>query len=193
MTTPATPPREAPYPSKKLVTMFLVLLKIGAFTFGGGWSVIAQMEQEFIKKRQYITDEKLLDIITVGRSLPGIMIINIAVLFGHHVGGVLGGVLAAFAIAIPSIITLCVVALFYASVRDNVYVQKMLTGVRAAVVPIIVSAALKLRKGAIVDRITLVIAVVGCVLCLSGRINNLLLVVLGGIAGLVIQGRRAAK
>ena len=69
----------------------------------------------------------------------------------------------------------------------------MLTGVRAAVVPIIVSAALKLRKGAIVDRITLVIAVVGCALCLSGRINNLLLVVLGGIAGLVIQGRRAAK
>lgn len=184
---------KAPCSAQKLLTMFLVLLKIGAFTFGGGWSVIAQMEQEFIKKRPYITDEKLLDIITVGRSLPGIMIINIGVLFGHHVGGILGGILAAFAIAIPSIITLCIVALFYASVKDNVYVQKMLTGVRAAVVPIIVSAALKLRKGAIVDRITLVIAVIGCLLCLSGRVNNLLLVVLGGVAGLAIQGRRAAK
>ena len=184
---------KTPCSPQKLLTMFLVLLKIGAFTFGGGWSVIAQMEQEFIKKRQYITDEKLLDIITVGRSLPGIMIINIGVLFGHHVGGILGGILAAFAIAAPSIVTLCIVALFYGSVKDNVYVQKMLTGVRAAVVPIIISAALKLRKGAIVDRITLVIAVIGCLLCLSGRVNNLLLVVLGGVAGLIIQGRKAAK
>ena len=114
----ASPAPRAACSARKLATMFLVLLKIGALTFGGGWSVIAQMEQEFVKKRGYLSQEKLLDIITVGRSLPGIMIINIGVLFGHHVGGVLGGVLAAFAIAIPSIVTLCVVALFYGSVKD---------------------------------------------------------------------------
>lgn len=189
----ASPAPRAACSARKLATMFLVLLKIGALTFGGGWSVIAQMEQEFVKKRGYLSQEKLLDIITVGRSLPGIMIINIGVLFGHHVGGVLGGVLAAFAIAIPSIVTLCVVALFYGSVKDNAYVQRMLVGVRASVVPIVIGAALKLREGALVDRTAIVIAAIGFALCLSGRINNLLLVLAAGVAGLIIQGRRATR
>ena len=163
----ASPAPRAACSARKLATMFLVLLKIGALSFGGGWSV--------------------------GRSLPGIMIINIGVLFGHHVGGVLGGVLAAFAIAIPSIVTLCVVALFYGSVKDNAYVQRMLVGVRASVVPIVIGAALKLREGALVDKTAIVIAAIGFALCLSGRINNLLLVLAAGVAGLIIQGRRATR
>ena len=74
---------------------FLLLFKIGLFTFGGGWSIVAQLQREFVDRRGWISKEDLLDIVSVGRSFPGIMVINIAVMFGYHVGGVLFGVIAA--------------------------------------------------------------------------------------------------
>ena len=70
--------------------LFLYFAKIGCFTFGGGWSIIAQMQEEFINKRHTLTEEELLDITSVAKSLPGIMITNISVIFGYRTAGIPG-------------------------------------------------------------------------------------------------------
>lgn len=75
--------------------IFAYFIKIGSFTFGSGWSILAQMEQEFVDKRRWLTKQELLELVAVGKSLPGIMITNITMLFGYQMAGVLGGVLAA--------------------------------------------------------------------------------------------------
>lgn len=59
---------------KKGLELFVFFFKIGCFTFGGGWSILAQMEQEFVDKRKWLTKSELLDMVAVGRSVPGIMI-----------------------------------------------------------------------------------------------------------------------
>ena len=173
----------------KSLVCFLILLKIGAFTFGGGWSIIAQLQHEFVEKRGWISREELLDITSLGRSLPGIMIINIGVMFGYRVGGPLCAVLAAFGIALPSMVVLSAVAIFYNQVRENPYIARMMVGVRAAVVPIILSAAYNLRSSALTDRIQAAIAVFGFGLCLFTPLNNILIVLFGVISGLLVQGR----
>ena len=71
---------------KCITTLFCQFFKIGLFTFGGGWSIVTQMQNEFVDKRRWVTEEELLDMVSVGRSLPGIMIANISVLFGYRVG-----------------------------------------------------------------------------------------------------------
>lgn len=68
---------------KKGLELFAFFFKIGCFTFGGGWSILAQMEQEFVDKRKWLTKSELLDMVAVGRSVPGIMITNISMIFGY--------------------------------------------------------------------------------------------------------------
>ncbi|MBR0575204.1 chromate transporter [Proteiniclasticum sp. BAD-10] len=177
-------------PSKqnKAITIFFFFFKIGFFTFGGGWSILAEMQKEFVEKRQWITSEELLDMTSVGRSLPGIMIANICSIFGYHMGGVLGAVLSVLGITLPSFLILSVVTLFYTQFRENPYVAKVLVGIRASVVPIILSAALKLRKSAIRDKAGILIASSAVLLSLVLGVNNVFIVLLGAMAGLLLMG-----
>lgn len=133
---------------KVALRLFLYFFRIGWFTFGGGFSIIAQMQKDFVEKEKLITETELLDQTSIGRSLPGLMIANVSYLFGYSLGGPVAGVFSILGIMTPPIALLSVVTLFYTAFRDNVYVARALVGVRAAVVPIIGMAALKLRKGA---------------------------------------------
>ena len=93
--------------------LFAFFFKIGCFTFGGGWSILAQMEQEFVDKRKWLTKSELLDMVAVGRSIPGIMITNISMIFGYSVGGVFGGICSVLGITAPAILILSLVTVFY--------------------------------------------------------------------------------
>lgn len=97
----------------KSMDLFLYFAKIGCFTFGGGWSIIAQMQEEFINKRHTLTEEELLDITSVAKSLPGIMITNISVIFGYRTAGIPGAVMATLGMATPSVAILTVVTMLY--------------------------------------------------------------------------------
>ena len=175
---------------KKAFGMYLYFFRIGWFTFGGGWSIIAQMQTDFVEKKKSIASEELLDIVGVGRSLPGTMIGNVAYLFGYHQCGVPGGVMALLGIVTPPLIILSVLTFFYSNVRDNVWVAKALTGVRAVVAPVILSAVLKLTKGAFPTKACYALCGVGCALSLIFRVNSVLIVLLGVIAGLILNRRK---
>ena len=120
---------------KKAVGLFWYFFRIGWYTFGGGWSIVAQIEKDFVEGRREITSGELLDIVSVGKSLPGLMIGNVSYLFGHHLAGAPGGVLAVLGLSIPPLVILSFLTLGYRAVRDNVWVERMLSGVRCVVTP----------------------------------------------------------
>jgi chromate transporter len=170
---------------KKGLTIFAFFFKIGCFTFGGGWAILAQMEQEFVNKRQVITKAELLEMVAVGKSCPGIMITNISLLFGYHVAGVFGALCAVFGIIGPAVIILTIVAQFYNAFKDSYWVHAALVGIRAAVVPIIGSAALSLGKDALSTPPAIAICAVAFCLSLFMGISNIILVLLGVACALV--------
>lgn len=90
--------QQRPTGARMALLMLLYFIKIGAFTFGSGWSIIAQMEREFVDERGWMTRSDLLELIAVGKSLPGIMVANITLLFGYQMAGVLGGICAAISL-----------------------------------------------------------------------------------------------
>lgn len=135
--------------------LFAFFFKIGCFTFGGGWSILAQMEQEFVDKRKWLTKSELLDMVAVGRSIPGIMITNISMIFGYSVGGVFGGICSVLGITAPAILILSLVTVFYNKLKDNIWCASALRGIRSAVVPIIASAAFSLGKEAFKTKISI--------------------------------------
>lgn len=133
---------------KAALGFFLYFFRIGWFTFGGGFSIIAQLQKDYIDKKHIESEEALLDQTSIGRSLPGLMVTNVCYLFAYSIGGTIAGIAAVAGIMLPPIIMITIVTTCYGAFRDNVYVARALTGVRSAVVPIIGFAALRLRKGA---------------------------------------------
>lgn len=170
---------------KKHLTLYFTMFKIGCFTFGGGWSIIAQIEEEFSKKRGWVTEEQILDFMSVAKSLPGIMIVNYAVLFGYSVGGGAGALCASFGLVSPAVIVITIVTNFYDFFATNPYVMKMMNGVRSAVIPVIIGAAWKLQKNAIVDKITFLICAVVAVICVVTNLNKILIVLASALLGLL--------
>ena len=171
------------------VRMALLLLgyfiKIGAFTFGSGWSIVAQMEQEFVDRRGWMSKSDLLELIAVGKSLPGIMVANIT---GYQMAGVPGGICAAVGLSLPAVVVMTVVTAIYDLIKANYWVFAALQGVQCAVVPIIGTAAISLGKEALKTKAALFICLAALCISLFTSISNLMLVVCGAVLGLVWMG-----
>lgn len=166
------------------------MFRIGCLTFGGGWSIIVQMEEEFVVKRNFMTREALTDDLALGKSFPGIMIINTSVIFGYQVCGVLGAVTAAVALSLPALISIAVVAYFYQQLKSNLIVTKILGGIRCAVVPIILSAAFKLKANNLTSHKTYALAAISFIICAFTGVPKTVIVIAGGILGFILFQRR---
>ena len=166
--------------------MFLEFAKFGCFTFGGGWSIIAQMQQLYVEKRKEITSQELLDLTSVAKSLPGTMIANVAMLYGYRVGGLWGGLAAVFGMILPPLAVIVAISYFYAAFRANPWASAAMEGMQAAVVPIIFSAAINLVKGSMPYPPCVLLLLISVAAYLFTELNPILLVILGVVLGLVI-------
>ena len=169
------------------MTLFFDFLKLGLFTYGGGWSLIAQMQQKYVEANRQLTSEELLDMVSVGKSIPGMMITNVAMLFGYRAAGLAGGIVCVLGMCLPPLIILIFISLFYTAFRENYWVNAAMMGMQAAVVPIIANAARGLVKGSITYPPCVLVALLSTTLYLFADINPVFLVLMGGIMGLLIS------
>jgi chromate transporter len=175
---------------KRTALIFCVMCKLGCFTFGGGWSIIAQMQTEFVEKRPWLTEEQIVDFTSLARTFPGIMVINFAVMSGYTLAGIPGAFAAAVGLSLPAVVAIGLVTYFYASLKGNPRAEKILNGVRASVIPIILSAGIKLWKAAVKGKASRILLAVSFALCAFTGANKLLVIGLGVAAGLVLWKRR---
>ncbi len=168
--------------------LFFEFLKFGLFTFGGGFSIVAQIQRRFCEEKQLLSPELLLDITSVGRSMPGIMIANVAVMFGYHMAGLPGSVCCLTGMTIPPFTILWVIAKFYAVFRTNPVAAAALYGIRAAVVPILLSAVMGMAKGAYRYPPCIPVSVLAFALYFFFQVSGIWLVVVGVILGFLITG-----
>ena len=169
---------------RKIWMVFFFYLKTALFTFGGGWSIVAQMKREFVEKKNLLTEEDLTDMTSVGRSLPGTMIGNVSFMFGYHIGGAACGFAALIGIAFWPFIILSIVAVLYDAVMGNPFVAGAMTGVRAVVVPIMISATAALWKQSIRDTFCIFLMTAAFLAGMLG-IGNVPLIVAGAILGIL--------
>ena len=129
-----------------LLSIFLSMLKIGCFAFGGGYAIIALLENEFITKRKWINHEEFIDMAAIAESTPGPIAINVATYVGYKLKGVVGSVVATVGICIPSFIIMYIVSLFYEQFMEIALVAAAFKGIQICVVYLIASAGLKILK-----------------------------------------------
>ena len=99
---------------KSLLILLFSFLKIGAFTFGGGYAMIPLIQKEIAEKRKWVTDEDILDIIAIAESTPGPIAINSATFIGYKTCGVLGSFFATLGVVLPSFVIIMIIAFYIA-------------------------------------------------------------------------------
>ncbi|MCR5021090.1 chromate transporter [Ruminococcus sp.] len=124
-----------------LIDLFLTFLKIGAFTFGGGYAMLPLIQSE-VERHGWLTQAEVIDFIAVSESTPGPLAINMATFIGIRTGGVLGAVCATSGVVLPSFVIILIVAKFYDKFRKNKIVDGMMYGLRPAVIGLISTALL---------------------------------------------------
>ncbi len=126
--------------------IFLTMLKIGAFTFGGGYAMIALLENEFVTKKKWIEKDEFLDMVAISESTPGPVAINSATYLGYKVGGVLGSVLGTLGVVLPSFTIIFLISLFFDQFLALTYVGYAFRGIQVCVIYLIFTAGLKLMR-----------------------------------------------
>jgi len=130
---------------QRLTTIFVSFLKIGMFTFGGGYAMLPLIERELITKRKWIEQKEFLDLLTLAQSVPGPIAVNTAVFVGYKVRGLRGAAL--LGTVTPSFVIILAIAIFFAGIRQNPVVDAAFKGMRPAVVALIIGPVLTLSRG----------------------------------------------
>ena len=177
---------------KKLYTIYLVMFRIGAITFGGGWSIITQIQEEFSEKRNWLDEESIVDYMSLARSFPGIMIVNYSVFCGYKMCGIPGGIISSLGLVTPAVLVIALVSIFYDSIKNNLFVVKILNGIRSSVIPIILLAAWKLKSRAVTKRQQWLLAAAALFVCAFTKIPKTILILIGAVIGFLIQQKGEA-
>ncbi len=132
---------------KRICNLFLTFLKIGTFTFGGGYAMIALIENEFVDKKKILSKDDFLNMVTISESTPGPIAINSATYIGYTVGGFFGALFSTIAVCIPSFLIIIIISLFFNDFLNLKYVAFAFKGIQVCVIYLILSAGLKMLKG----------------------------------------------
>ncbi|MFI3332207.1 MAG: chromate transporter [Rikenellaceae bacterium] len=130
----------------RLRDLFSTFLKIGIFTFGGGFAMIPLIEREIIERRGWIPQREFLDLLTIAQSAPGPIALNTAVFIGYKSRGYKGALSALLGVVIPSFSILLIVAIYFTHIRDNAVVDAAFKGMRPAVIALILAPIISLVR-----------------------------------------------
>lgn len=126
------------------IALFFTMLKIGLFTFGGGYAMIPLLEHEFVERRRWLEKDEFYDILTISETTPGPIAINNSTYIGYKVGGVLGSVIATVGVIIPSFAIIFIISLFFDAFLEIELVFAAFRGIRVGVAFLILSAGIKM-------------------------------------------------
>ncbi|MBE6588389.1 MAG: chromate transporter [Ruminococcaceae bacterium] len=126
--------------------LFLSFLRIGAFTFGGGYAMIPLIQKEAVEKNKWVTDDDILEIVAIAESTPGPIAINAATFIGYRVGGILGAFFSTFGVVLPSFVIILLISHLLREFQEYRAFRYAFEGIRAGVLALIIKALFGMYK-----------------------------------------------
>ena len=169
---------------KKLFALFFAFLKIGAFTFGGGYAMIPLIQRETVEKQKWISDDDILEIIAIAESTPGPIAINSATFIGYKVAGFWGSFIATFGVVLPSFVIITIVSYVLNEFQHLKAVTYAFNGIRAGVLALIIKSLWSMYKKMPKNLVSYIIAVIAFVAVAFLDVNVLIVIIACAIFGL---------
>lgn len=167
--------------------LYWAFLRIGGLTFGGGLAMLPMLKFELVEKKNWITEEDLLDCYAIGQCTPGIIAVNTATYVGYKKKGVMGGIVSTLGMVTPSLVIITLVAMCLQAFMENIWVQHALMGVRAVVCALMLNTVLTLAQKSLVNKTCYVICILAFLLAMFTGIPTVCIVILAALCGILIQ------
>lgn len=169
--------------------LFLVFLKMGAFAFGGVYSMLAYFERELVEKRKWLEHDEFVEGVAIGQITPGPPIVNTGIYIGYHLQGLRGALATTAGQVIPGLILVILLAYGYAQWKTIPLLTAVLKGLGAAVVGLLASMVVKMGRTQTKSTPAAVFAVAGFLFLHFLKVNPVVLILLAGTAGWAFFGR----
>lgn len=176
---------------KELWELFSVFFRIGAFTFGGGYAMLPLIQKEVVEKKQWATDEEVIDYYAIGQSTPGIIAVNTATFIGYKQKGIIGAIVATLGITVPSLITIIIIASSFMHFQDNEIVQHAFAGIRVGVTVLVLNAVVRMWKTTVKDLAGVILFALSFLLVALTGISPVIIIVASAITGIILTYRKA--
>ncbi len=129
-----------------LLELFLTFMKIGLFTFGGGYAMISIIENECVEMKKWITHEDMMNITVIAESTPGPIAINCATFVGYKQKGIWGGIAATVGVVVPSFVIIYTISMFLDRFLEITLIANAFRGIQVAVGILIIRVAVNMLK-----------------------------------------------
>ena len=176
-----------------LIELFISFMRIGGFTFGGGYAMLPLIQKEIVERRGWASEEEVLDYFTIGQITPGVIAVNTATFIGYKKAGVLGGMVATFGVIFPSIVIISIIAAVLTNFAELPVVIHAFNGIRACVCVLILIAVYNMGKKSVVDVFTALIFIITAILTIMKVTSPVILVIVAGAIGVVFQLIKAKR
>ena len=172
----------------KIFKLFMAFFKIGFFTIGGGYVMLPIIQKEVVDNNKWLTDEEFIDAIAIAQSSPGAVSINISIYIGYNLGGFLGALICTLGTALPSVITILIVAMYLFQYRELPIIERVFLGIRPAVVSLIASSVIVLAKPLGFGWDKIIFAVTSFVLIVLFDISPMIVILGGALLSAIYYG-----
>ena len=166
--------------------------KIGLFTIGGGYALIPLIEHYVVERNKWVEKEEFLDLLALAQSAPGVFAVNIAIFIGYKLRGLKGAIFASLGSALPSVVCILLIAIFFRTFRENQIVEYVFRGIRPAVVALVAAPVFSVAKTAKITYTTVWIPIVAALLIVALGVSPIYIIPAALIAGF-LYGKFTAK
>ncbi len=174
----------------ELFKLFITFFKIGLFTFGGGYAMISQIKEEMIEKKHWLSEDELMQIITIAESTPGPIAINLATYVGYQRHKILGSLCATIGVVLPSLFIIFIISLFLDQFMKNQYIKSAFIGINACVAFLIMKTGIEMlvqmsKKPLAIISFIVVFALLITFEILAIAFSVIYYILIGGVIGII--------
>ncbi|MCM1265545.1 MAG: chromate transporter [Candidatus Gastranaerophilales bacterium] len=170
-----------------LKDIFLTFLKVGAILLGGGYVILPILQSEVVEKRNWITEEELVEYYAISQSLPGLIAINISIFIGYKIKGKFGALAAVTGLTFSAFWAIVCMSSILATMTNNSYVKGALWGVEIAVLVLIISAVREMWGKAIKDSAGFIFYLIALGIMLFSKISPAYIIIASIFVGIIYK------
>ena len=171
----------------RLVEIFLAFLYSGLILLGGGYILLPILKTELVQKRNWISDEELMDYYAISQSLPGLIAINMSILVGYKLRGKFGSIAGVVGITFFAFWAIVCLSAIISVFTDNVYVKGAFWGIEIAVIVLIVSAVREMWEKSVTDYKTFIIFIASLFFMLFTKVSPAIVIILSAVLGILYK------
>ena len=170
---------------KMCLSLFWNFMKMGLFMFGGGYAMIPFIKTEVVEKKQWLTEEEMVDMLAISEVTPGPIIVNIATFVGSRIAGIWGAFFCTVGVIIPAFVLIILCASILAQINHLPVVKYAFMGIRAGVIVLMFSASINIYKQCKKNILTYIVIIISCALVVFTNVNIILVIMIGALVGII--------